>query len=545
MEALQRQVRVARRRLALQRFLAAAPWCLFVTLLAAAAAVTLDKFVPLVGEPWQWLAGGAVAGLVTALGWTWWRGGSTLEAAIEIDRRFGLKERLSSALSLAPADCNTAAGQALLNDATRRVAALEVGDRFGLKVGRWSWLPALPAGAALLVILLVDPAARQTQASGATAADVQKQLQKSASKLQQKLAERRKQAEQDGLKEAESLLERLERGTKEMSQAAGADRKQTLVKLNDLAKELEKRRDQLGGAERLQQQLNQLKDLQRGPADELARALRQGDFAKAAQELEKLRQQLADQKLDEKQREQLAQQMQAMQDKLNKLADAQQQALDDLAKQIADKQKAGQAAEAQELQQKLDQLKQQTGQSEILKQMATKFGQAAQQLREGKADQAAAQMQQMQSELSSLESQAAEAEMLQAALDEISAAKDSMNCRECDGEGCQACAGGMRGNRGMRQGQGMGDGRGEGDRPEQETDDGFYDTKVKQKVTRGTAVVTDRIDGPNIRGEVQEQINQQFEQAQTAPPDPLTDQPLPRQQREHARRYFEALREGK
>lgn len=544
METLERQVRVARRRLTLQRFLAAAPWCLFVTLLLAAAAVTFDKFVPLVGEPWQWLVGGAAMGVSAAAGWTWWRRGTTLEAAIEIDRRFGLKERLSSALNMQPEDRDTAAGQALLADALRRVEAIEVGERFGLRAERWAWLPALPALAALLVMLLVDPAPRQTQARGASAADVQKQLQKSASKLQQKLAERRKQAEEEGLTEAETLLERLERGTQELSKAADADRKQTLMKLNDLAKDLEKRREQLGGAERLQQQLNQLKSLERGPADEFAKALRQGDFAKAKQELDKLRQQVADKKLDDQQREQLAQQMQAMQDKLNKLADAQQKAIDDLEKQISEKQQAGQTAEAQDLQQKLDRMKQQAGQSELLKQMASKLGQAAQQMRDGKTDEAAAQMQQMQSELSSLESQASESEMLEAALDEISAAKDSMNCQQCDGEGCEAC-GGMRGKRGLRQGKGMGDGRGSGDRPEQEGDSGFYDTKVKQKVTRGTAVVTDVVDGPNIRGSVQEQVNEQFEQAQTTPADPLTDQPLPRQQREHARRYFESLREGK
>lgn len=545
METLERQVRLAQRRLALQRFLAAAPWSLFVTLLMAAAAVTVDKFVPLVGQPWQWLAGGAGVGLLAAALWSWWRRATALDAAIEVDRRFGLKERLSSALSLAPNERETAAGQALVADAQRRASALEVSERFALRAGRWSWLPALPIVAALLVMLLVHPAPPKTQASGANAEEVKKQLQKSTNKLQQKIAERRKQAEEEGLKEAEDLLERLERGTQELNKVADGDRKQTLMKLNDLAKDLEQRRQQLGGAERLQQQLNQLKNLERGPADEFAKSLRQGDFAKAKQELDKLRQQLADNKLDEKQRQELAQQMQAMQDKLNKLADARQQAMNDLEKQIAEKRQAGQPAEAQDLQQKLDQMKQQSGQAEMLKQMASKLGQAAQSLKQGNAEEAAAQMQQMQSELSSLESQAAEAEMLEAALDEISQAKDSMNCQQCKGEGCKACAGGMRGMRDMRQGRGLGPGRGEGDRPEQETDSGFYDTKVKQKVTRGTAVVTDVVDGPNVRGAVQEQVNAQFEQAKSAPADPLTDQPLPRQQREHARRYFESLREGK
>lgn len=545
MDTLAEQVRQARRRLTLQRFLAAAPWCLFVALVVAAVAVAVDKYRPLVGQPWHWLAGGAAAGVLTAAVWALWKRDTPLAAALEVDRRFGLKERLSSALALSAKDRETAAGQALLADALRRAGGLDVGERFTLQAGRWAWLPIAPTAAALLVMLLVTPAAKKTQAKSAADADVKKQVQKSTAALQKKLAERRKQAEEEGLKEAENLLERLERGTQELARTTEADRKQTLMKLNDLAKDLEKRREQLGGAEKLQQQLNQLRSLERGPADEFAKSLRQGDFAKAKRELEELRKKLAENKLDDAAQKELAQQLEAMQDKLNKLAESHQQAMDELAKQIAEKQQQGQTAEAQDLQRKLDALRQQTGQSELLKQMASKLGQAAQNMRDGKHDEALAQMQQMQSELSQLDSQAAESEMLEAALDEIAAAKDSMNCKECDGEGCQACAGGRNGKRSRRDGQGMGAGRGQGDRPEAKTDDGFYDAKTKQKLTRGTAVITDTVEGPNIRGAVQEQVNQQFEEAQAVPADPLTDQPLARPQREHARRYFEALREGK
>ena len=95
--------------------------------------------------------------------------------------------------------------------------------------------------------------------------------------------------------------------------------------------------------EQLQQQLKQL---QQGPADKLAEALRQGDFARAAQELEKLRQELAKGEMNAK-REQLAKQLDQLQKKLAEMADAQRQMAEELKKQIAEKQAAGDQAGAQ------------------------------------------------------------------------------------------------------------------------------------------------------------------------------------------------------
>ena len=57
---------------------------------------------------------------------------------------------------------------------------------------------------------------------------------------------------------------------------------------------LGKRRQSLGDNQRMKEQFQQqLKQLQQGPADKLADALRQGDFERAVRELEKLRQELA------------------------------------------------------------------------------------------------------------------------------------------------------------------------------------------------------------------------------------------------------------
>ena len=55
-------------------------------------------------------------------------------------------------------------------------------------------------------------------------------------------------------------------------------------------------------------------------------------------------------------------------------------------------------------------------------------------------------------------------------------------------------------------------------------------------------MVTDLVDGPNSKGNIREQIKAELGSADREEADPLTDQNLPRAQREHAREYFDALR---
>ena len=97
MDTLERQVRRARRRLAAERFLNVLGWCWFAALLAALVAILADKFWPLGVESWAWVAGALGLGLLAAAVWTLLIRGGMLEAAIEIDHRFALKERVSSA----------------------------------------------------------------------------------------------------------------------------------------------------------------------------------------------------------------------------------------------------------------------------------------------------------------------------------------------------------------------------------------------------------------------------------------------------------------
>lgn len=544
MDVLKQQIRRAQRRLALQRFLAVLSWCWFGALVLAAAAIAVDKFRPLGVQTEAWLGGALGLGLLAAIGWSWFTRRSPLEAALEIDRRFGLKERVSSTFSLSAEQLDSSAGRALVEDAVKRVDRLHVADQFRIKLNRWAWLPLAPAALAVLISIL--PAMSENTAGGSvpTKAD-RKAVKSSTEALRKKLIERRKEAREQGLKDAEDLFARLEQGTKELAKTDAADRKQALVKLNDLAQDLEKRRERLGGGDKLQEQLKQLKNIQQGPGDKLADSLQKGDFQQALKDLKDLRNQLDNDKLDAESKAQLTKQLEQMESKLKKLVDAQKKLEQDLKQQAKQLREQGRKKEANEIEKQLSKLAQQGPQMEQLKRMADKLGQCGKCMKQGDKAGAKAAMDSMQTELAELQQQADEMAMLEEALSELDMAKDSMNCKDCDGDGCPSCRGGDGNSRVGPPGMGMGRGRGTGPRPEEKTNSGFFDTKAKTKTGKGAAVVVGSAEGPTMKGRVEQQIQTEFEAAEAADQDPLTDQQLPRTYREHAKKYFDGLREGK
>jgi hypothetical protein len=550
MEPLTRQVRRAQRRLAWHQFARVLVWCWFAGLLVATVLVAVDKHWPqgpiaaasqktltmagLAVQPelraGMWSAAGLLAGLVAALAWTWFTRRGALDAAIELDKRFGLKERVSSTLALSPHELESAAGQALVADAVRRVEQIEVSERFGLTFSRWTWLPLVPAVAAFLLAIFLPEVTRTDPATTQAATTTQHaQVKKQTKALQRSLEQRRREAREKGLLEAEDMFQRLERETGDMSRTPQQDRKQALVRLNDLADELEKRRQDLAASDKIRQQLNQLRPSQSGPADKLSQALQEGDLKQAMRQIEDLKQQLADGKLDKDGREKLGQQLAEMEQKLRQAAEGHKQAKQELQDQIDQKQKSGDKEGAKKLQQQLARLEQQDQQMRQLEDMAQKLGQCSKCLKEGKSEEAMASLEDMEAELKGLQQQLEEMEMLDEALDEIAECKDGM------------CQGGKKSG---QPGDGLGEGEGRGDRPIEKSDGRFYDSKVRQKPNGGTGVVTGLADGPNVRGDVDQQIQTEIEAATTADSDPLTGQRLPREYREHARGYFDMLREG-
>jgi putative flippase GtrA len=106
MDQLRQQVARARRRLILEQFLSRTVWCLLGVLTVATIAIAVPRLIAINNLPanWDmtWLLGSLGAGLLVAAVWTFITSRSSLDAAIEIDRRFDLRERVASSLSLSP-----------------------------------------------------------------------------------------------------------------------------------------------------------------------------------------------------------------------------------------------------------------------------------------------------------------------------------------------------------------------------------------------------------------------------------------------------------
>jgi hypothetical protein len=91
----------------------------------------------------------------------------------------------------------------------------------------------------------------------------------------------------------------------------------------------------------------------------------------------------------------------------------------------------------------------------------------------------------------------------------------------------------------------MGPGRGQGPRPEERTKTGSFESQVRQKVGKGGAQIADLVEGPNIKGKVEQEIKLQVENARHEAADPLTGQRIPRDYRDHAKTYFDSFLERK
>lgn len=547
---VERSVRAARGRLAWARLVRAVPWWVAAWLLAAVVVIGVDKRWPLGIEPWVWVVAATACGLVSAIVWTLTTRVSRLDAALEVDRRFGLRERLSSTLALTETDRATAAGRALCDDAARAASKLRVGEQFRVRPDRWAWLPLLPAALAFVVALWVPPWSDKP-AEATTDPTVRAQIKKHSETLEEQLAERKREAEEKGLRDAEHLFARLEEETRKLQAEGPTKPEEALAKLNDLARDLEKRREQLAGNDALREELNKMQDLGPGPAEKLAQALKQGDFAEAQEQARRLREQLEKGELDPDARKKLAEQLRKLQQQLEAQAEARKQRDRQLAqqeaeleRQAAEKRAAGDEAGARQAEEQLEKVRQQrAGLANEMQgeQLAAKLGQCAKCLeagegegQQGQGDAAEQALADLEAQLGGLDGEAAEMEMLDQALGDLQACKGGM----CGGQQLADLENAQGGTRAGR-------GQGHGDGPDNPGDGKFYDSRVKQQPGQGDARIVGTADGPNARGQVEARIRTEVEEVRGAEADPLTGQRLPRELRDHSRSYFDALREGK
>ena len=534
------------RRMRLQRFLTSAVWCLAASLAVATVVLGVEKLgqVPVPGEAW-WpfaIAGGlsmVVAGLIAAF-----TGPDRTDAAVALDRAFGLNERLSTALTLPDHLRETSAGRALIADAIRHVADLDVTDRFGLAIPRRAWVPIIPVVLAG-VIMLVPEWSRQVggsaRASSTPQAD-QKVVTKQSETLGKKMAEQRKQMDKQKFAEAERLLAEVEKTANDLAKAPPAQKDKAMMALNKLTDALKDRQKQLGSPEQVNRQLQQLKEMaSNGPADDFNKALSKGDFEKAANELKQLKEKLASGKMTEKDKQALKQQIQEMSQQLQKLANLEQRK-----KQLEEAHKNGGLSKEQ-FDKEMAKLNDQAKNLEKLQKMANQLAKAGEEMAKGDTKKAAEALGMSEQQLQKMAQELQELQTLQGALADIQDAKNGMNGEGQDGMNQFGDGFNQLGQRDRRsKGDGAGNrGIGDGARPEAPDNTASYNTRSKNQYTKGAAVIEGTAPPTEqTKGFSKFAIQGEIETSSGTAADALSNQKVPKSVEKHIRGYFDQINKG-
>lgn len=554
MTIIEKEVCRARRRLALARFARTLCWSLGVAWLVAAIAIGVRSIwllpVQIAWWDWGWLGGASAVGVLIALTVTWWSLPSLQQVAVEIDLRCGLNERLSSAVAL-PAPLNhSAMGQALLADATARAKTIDIRDRFSLSPRPVGWLPVLPAVLLGACLLLPPATADPDDALSAAVVSQTNQVKTAAEVLRRKISQQRQRAEEVGLKDAEDLFRKLEADIDKLAQRRSLDRKEAMIAINDIKQQLDQRRNQLGTPEQMRDTLAKMDAAASGPAGEVVKAMQQGDFGEARQHFQQLADQLRSGQLSQEDQEQLQKQIDAIGDRMAKAIETHEQAKEQLQQQIDQAKRDGRDADAAKMQQQLAQLEAQDAQMQQMGQMCDSLSQAAEAMQDGRNGEASDALQELADQLGNLQADMDQLEDIQETIDSLAQSKNQMRCQGCAGGGCDQCQVDGQMPDGLDQpGGGLGSGIGTGTAFNQhsgdDTETSSYDSQVRGQPKQGRAVVAGFADGPNRKGVTREQIKDAVLGAISDQTDPLENQLLPRSARDHARQYFDRLREGR
>ena len=556
MNRIESQVASARRRLMLGTFGRALCYTMFAALLVATIAIAIPAIwvmnVDSTTWAYGWIGGCIVAGLIAAGAYAFATAPQNEVVAEEVDRRFGLRERISSSMTLGNDDKETDFGMALMADADKRAGQLEVADKFALKPSKLGWLPLSLVPILALVFVLVEPAS-QSNASSTLNVDKTEidQVKKVAAQLKKRIQQQKRNADAKGLKEAKDLFEKLEADLNKITKSKNITRKDAMIAMNDLKKELADRRSQLGSSDQMKKAMSQMKGLESGPGEKVAKSIEKGDFGKAQDIVKQLANKMRDGKLTEKEKKQLQKQVEQMKQEIQKAVQKHEQAKKELQEKIEKARSEGRGADAAKMQEQLNQMQQNDGQMQKMEKMAEAMNNAQQAMKDGKPGEAGDALQKMADELGEMQQDMEELEDLQDAMDELSQGKDQMRCKNCGGGGCKQCQGsgmqqfGFGDGQGKGEGDGLGKGQGRGDRPEEEDETNTYETQVRADPKKGRAIIAGHADGPNKKGITREELKARVDAAISDKSKALETENLPRTEQEHTTDYFVKLREGR
>jgi hypothetical protein len=534
------------RRMRAQRFLTMLVWCWCICLALTAIAVGVDKLTPrhIAGPPWAPFAVAGGLGFVIAALIAACSGPSRVDAAVAIDLKFHLNERLSTTLTL-PEDLRaTPAGRALVADTLKHINGLDIPSKFGLCFPKRAWAPLIPGAIAVGLLFVNELTDSIAKASHTTSTETIKKetVVKQANALKKAVKDQRKDIDKNQYTETDKLLAQIEKAADKLAASPPAEKDKAMVELNKLTDALKERQKQLGSTDQINRQLQQMKEMaSNGPADDFAKDLGKGDFQKAAQELQKLQEKLASGKLNKEEKKALEKQMADMKQQLEKLANFEQRK-----KQLEEARKNGGLTKEQ-FEQQMAKLNEQAKDMQKLQKLANQLGAAQDALQKGDSKKAAEALGMGQKQLEQLAQQASELQTLDQAMADLQDAKNGMANDGMNQIGEQlAGANNLGMNRRPGNGNGMGRGRGQGDRPEAPDDTRSYDSKTNtNNLLPGKAILTgEGPKGKQTKGFSMLDVQGETEAAGAAATEALSNQKIPNSIKKHVTNYFDQIRKG-
>jgi hypothetical protein len=541
---LQRQIACVSRRLFVQSLLDALITFWSGALLLAAAWCVAEPHVAGGSPAWlRWAVAGGIAALATRAAFVYAvaRRPWPLDAALSLDQRFGLKERITTSVSLTAAEKESPAGLALLADAEQHVARLNVRNGYPFA---WRWTAALlPVSASLLALaaLLYHPNTGQAKPIDpldqplANAAAVEKQMKK----LEKKPREQKKgeKATPEAIQQFEDEMDKLTvrpRDNRKQAQELAKDATALEEKMMNYQRGLMERKDAL--KEQLQQMDRFEKtEKQKGPAEELQKAMQEGNLDKAKEEIEKLAKKLEQNKLIDKDQEQLEKQIEQVKEKMKRLADQdkEEERLQELARKDG--------ADAAEIQRQLDQLrknKQKLMESmKDLQEAADQLERCQQCLKQGQGAKASQCLRKAGEKLENL---AGDDELrdLEEQLNRLQGARKAL-CKGCEGDK------GLHGENSDQDQSGSDNPvQAAGRRPEsKEGPTGKIETRTRGEMTKGELRIEGFEKGFNLkRPKKSSEIAGEIKQASQEAPEAIDRLRIPKAVGDISKGYFENLR---
>lgn len=570
MTQLERQVRKTQHRLWLNRWLN--DLCRWVAGAALAYAVCVlvqrlfDAPIPLF---WVGIAAGCVA-LTGASIQTYIRRETAEFAAARLDAAAGLRERISSGRYIGIATDPFAA--AVVTDAERASASITVRRHIRLTMPKPIGMTAGALVLASLMFLLSPGLISRSEAKAS--ADSQVAVEQTKVIVKKKLERVRKLAEDNpAFADLEADLSRLDKEPAGKFHRPSDVRHEAVKKIDKLADAIKQKREsgKYDSVNAMRKMLRGLKVPKESdaPTQKLAKALAQGDFKTAKEEINAIKEQLATLKMDgdkeltaklSKQLDDIAKQLaEAAKDKklTQQLAQAgikkediermlqnlKKKDLDDLKKQLEEK-----GMNQKQISKLVKQLQKKQSAGSKCKQMSKAMAQGAK-CNSGQMGEAIDGLSQAAAMLTELEQLEQEMNQIDSTLADLQDAKNDLgnSCSKCNGTGmkngkaCSSCGGDGNGRGGM--GKKIGKGRG-GLASEQQTQVGVKVVRQKVHTGKGAIIGQFLVDGEQIKGEVGSRLKEVVRTAERDASDLINRDRIPRQYQKAVKDYFSDVRKS-